>query len=155
MDNQIFPSYAWSVAQLANDMVENEAGNFYGDANAQIAAYFPELKKGSKVKVVVESPEIMDKSVLEFEMAATRKFFFAAPQILYNWTALNTWVQPKPVTIKISVYLNGQLLSEQSKSITVRSINDCPYISVTDFGAMVDLNYNYTAYVNENHPLNC
>ncbi|MCB9255664.1 MAG: hypothetical protein H6579_00885 [Chitinophagales bacterium] len=152
-DQQIFPSYAWSTAQLANDLSTNEAGNFYGDGNAQIGVIFPKLSKGSQVKIVVESSEILTTSTLEFEMAATREMFFAAPQLLYNWTALNSWKQPKPVPIKISVYIDGKFTGEETKNITVRSINDCPFIAVTEFGTIIDMNYVYTAYVNENHPI--
>lgn len=152
-DNQIFPSYAWSTAQMANEISTNAEGTFYGDGNTQIGVIFPKLTKGTKVKIVVESSEILTPSILEFEMAASKELFLAAPQLLYNWTALNSWNQPKPVPVKISVYLNDKFAGEETKNITIRSINDCPFITVTDFGTIIDMNYVYTAYVNENHPV--
>ncbi|MBC7426079.1 MAG: hypothetical protein H7321_06050 [Bacteroidia bacterium] len=152
-DNQIYPSYSWAVSQLGNEASGNSAGNFYGDANGQMGAMFDELKAKTKVRIVVESPEIMETSELSFEMAVTRQDFYAYPQIIYKWQNLSTWRQPRPVSILITVYVNDKLVSSQNKIMQVRSINDCPYIAITNKSVMLDLNYVYTSYVNENHPI--
>jgi hypothetical protein len=152
-NNQVFPTYSWAVSYLGAEAVTNEAGNFYGDQNGQLGVQIAALKKGQQVKVEIEANEIMDNSMVEFNMLADATNFFAYPQILYKWSVLETWKQPKPVNIKVKVYVNNQLDRAEQKSIIVRGVNECPYVVTTKQGVMVDLNYVYLSYVNENHPI--
>lgn len=152
-NNQVFPTYSWAVSYLGSEEVTNEAGNFYGDQNGQLGVHIAALKKGQQVKVEIDANEIMDNSVLEFNMLEDATDFFAYPQILYKWNILETWKQPKPVNIKIRVYVNNQLDRTEQKRIIVRGVNECPYVVTTRQGIMVDLNYVYLSYVNENHPI--
>lgn len=152
-NNQIFPAYSWAVSYLGTEDVTNETGNFFGDQNGQVGVMIGALKKGQLVKVEIEANEVMDKSIVEFNMLENAENFFAYPQILYKWTVLENWKQPKPVNVKINVYVNNQLDRTEQKRIIVRGINECPYVVTTKHGIMVDLNYVYLSYVNENHPV--
>jgi hypothetical protein len=60
-----------------------------------------------------------------------------------------------PLNISMAVSVNGQPLGTQSVTVTVRSINDCPFIIAGDDQSDeedLDLSWMFAAYVNENHP---
>ncbi len=151
--DQIFPSYSWAVSNLGEESV-NETGNFYGDQAGQLGITLSEVKKGQKIEVKIFENEIMEESVLAFEMLRNHDaIFYAYPQILYKWTTIEQWRQPKPINLKIQLTINGKSYGTLSKRIIVRSINDCPFFIASEFGIVCDLNYLYLSYVNENHPL--
>ena len=60
-----------------------------------------------------------------------------------------------PLNISMAGSANGQPLGTQSVTVTVRSINDCPFIIAGDDQSDeedLDLSWMFAAYVNENHP---
>lgn len=151
--DQIFPSYSWAVSNLGNES-ENEVGNFFGDNAGQMGIVMSEVKKGQHIKVVIYENDIMEQSELEFSVLKDQNiYFYAYPQILYKWSILEKWKQPKPINVKIELIINGKSLGYQSKRIIARSINDCPFFVANENGVLCDLNYVYLSYVNENHPL--
>lgn len=152
-DNQIFPSYSWAVSYLGDEKI-NSANNLYGDQYGQLGILMQGIKRGQTIKVVIAANEIAEQSELEFEIIqSSDELFYAYPQIQYKWNILEKWKQPKPVNFKVQVYVNNKLERTELKRIIVRSINDCPFFYAMENGVVLDLNYVYLSYVNENHPL--
>lgn len=161
LDYQIFPSYSWTVAHLGQE-ANNDAGNFFGDATGQFGVVFYNgLKKGQTIKIVVAENSLMEESSLEFTMLLdVNQPFYGYPQIQYKWDAFENWRQPKPINLKISVYVDGEFTRTENQRMIARSINDCPFGVATDFGfadsgltMVVDMKYVFLSYVNENHPI--
>ena len=151
-DGQIYPSYSWAASYLGEETI-NERGNLYGDQMGQVGVALEGLKKGQRIKIEIAENDIMDNTVLEFEIGDLKtEVLLANPQILYKWSELEKWRQPKPINMKVTVSVNGKLHRTDSKRIIVRSINDCPFAMALN-NMLLDLNYVYLSYVNENHPL--
>lgn len=156
MDNQLFPSYLWANANRGYLSGENrlQSGpDYYGDSEGQIGVRVVlNSYVNAKVKVVVSSPEIMDKSEFSCFLINQKTNVDIFPEIKYKWTTLANWTQPKPQNITIEVYVNEALMEEENIVVTVRPINDCPYLFIHRSGFAHDMNFMYAAYVNENHP---
>lgn len=156
MDNQLFPSYVWANANrgyLSQGKRLQYGPDYYGDSEGQIGIKVTNFMVGTpQVKVVVSAPEIMERS--EFTCTITGKAvqLDIFPEIRYKWDVLAKWRQPKPQNVSIAVYVDGQLSREENLVITVRSINDCPFLFIHRKGFAHDMNFMYAAYVNENHP---
>lgn len=150
---QIFPSYSWSMVYISQETY-NEAGNYFGDNAGQVGVNIRKLKKGQKIRVEFAANEIMEKTVLNFTPEKDYDTpFFLYPQVMYKWSVLERWVQPKPVNLKISVYVDGVLDDSRSVRIVVRSVYDCPYFVASDLGLSIGVSYVFLSYVNQNHPL--
>jgi hypothetical protein len=97
----------------------------------------------------------MEASVFEGRAAAGVGDYGVYPKINYKYGALLEWRQPMPLNITMEVFVDGRSLGTQSKTVTVRSINDCPFVVVGDEQSDesdLDLSWMFAAYVNENHP---
>jgi hypothetical protein len=63
--------------------------------------------------------------------------------------------QATPITVTFKVQIEGEAAEEQTETLTLRSINDCPFAVVTeedDEVEVTDLSFMFAAYVNEAHP---
>ena len=78
------------------------------------------------------------------------------PKGAWDYEALRLVQEQKPVNLTIKVSVNGKELPEQTETLVLRSINDCPFFVVHDAGtddeSVDDLSWCFAAYVNENHP---
>ncbi len=75
----------------------------------------------------------------------------------YRFDQLSRCKQATPTIVVFKVQLAGGVVQEESCTITMRSINDCPF-ALTEHGeVLVDLSHIFAAYVNEQHPFvtNC
>lgn len=156
MDNQIYPSYVWANANrgyLSGEKNLQNGPDYYGDSEGQIGVHIAlNSYKQANIKVVVEAPAIMEASEFSTTLFDQKTNIDIFPEIQYKWDILAKWKQPKPVNLSISVYVNNEKVDTKSQVISVRSINDCPYLFVHRTGFVHDMNFMYAAYVNENHP---
>jgi hypothetical protein len=156
MDNQLFPSYLWANANRGYLSGGNRLQNgpdYYGDSEGQIGVKIMlNTYKSVEVKVSISSPEIMDNSEFSCFLIDQKSGVQIFPEIKYKWSVLAKWKQPKPQNITIKVYANGTLIDDETLIVTVRPINDCPYLFIHRDGFAHDMNFMYAAYVNENHP---
>lgn len=78
------------------------------------------------------------------------------PKGAWDYEALRLIQEQKPVNLTIKVSVNGKELPEQTETLVLRSINDCPFFVIhnagTDDETVDDLSWCFAAYVNENHP---
>lgn len=156
MDNQIYPSYVWANANrayLSNGKMLQNGPDYYGDSEGQIGIHvILNTYQQANIRVVIEAPDIMETSEFKTVLFDKKSEVDIFPEIRYKWNILSKWKQPKPVNLSFSVWVNNKLLDTRSQVITVRSINDCPYLFIHRSGNAHDMNFMYAAYVNENHP---
>jgi hypothetical protein len=72
------------------------------------------------------------------------------PKIKYLYDKLAKHHQPTPITVTYTVEIDGEI-EEQTETLTLRSINDCPFTVVEDEEEL-DISFIFAAYVNEQHP---
>ncbi|MDX9704362.1 MAG: hypothetical protein RBT46_01465 [Weeksellaceae bacterium] len=149
---QVFPSLAWSQSYMSPDLIDEPY--FYGDDAGQFGIIASGINPGDEIKIIIEENEIMERTTLVYKPdKATNEVIFLFPQILYKWNALQNWRQPKPLNIKVSVYLNGKLDTTKTDIFLAQSINDCPFYLISNFNFVSDLKAAFVSYVNENHPI--
>lgn len=78
------------------------------------------------------------------------------PKGAWDYEALRLIQEQKPVNLTIKVSVNGKPLPEQTETLVLRSVNDCPFFVIHDAGTederVDDLSWCFAAFVNENHP---
>ncbi|MGH8048368.1 MAG: hypothetical protein ACREKL_14085 [Chthoniobacterales bacterium] len=154
-EDQIFPSLLISTATqgVPEDPDEIWDVPHLGDPNGLIGALFHAVKKGDRVRVVVKANSFMDESAFEGTAPKTKGDLLVHPKVKYRYDALAKTHQQQPLSLSIETWLNGESLGEQTVTVDVRSINDCLYAVLDDDGNVeLDANWNFAAYVNENHP---
>lgn len=76
------------------------------------------------------------------------------PKEVWDFEALRKIQEQKPVNLSIKVTVNGQELPEQTETLIMRSMNDCPFFVMNgeEEEEIEDISWCFAAYVNENHP---
>lgn len=152
-----YPSYAIATSTFkVNSYTANtlNASDIKGDLQGQVGIEVHGLSiKDYTVKVQVECEDLAKNSAEEIRVSSKEKRFFFYPHLEYKWEALRKNQQNRPVTAKITVWIDGKLSGTKLKTFSLQSINICPYTCITKSNKMVDLNYMYAAYVNEDNPV--
>lgn len=156
MDEQLFPSFIVSTATLRLPQEEDAADDprQIGEALGFIGAAVDGVPAGSRLKVEVKPNAVMDVSSLEAMASTGSGAYELYPKINFKYDALLDWRQPMPLNIVMELFVDGRSLGTQARTVTVRSINDCPLAIVADSDDEddLDLSWMFAAYVNENHP---
>jgi hypothetical protein len=74
------------------------------------------------------------------------------PKMRYRFDQLSQCRQATPSTAIFKVKMGSGIVEEMSCTVTMRSINDCPFAIVDGDEITTDLSHIYAAYVNEQHP---
>lgn len=159
MDERLFPSYLIATAGLSSSSCALPAGKRFGDSLGVIGVVLTQRPTGvRKVRVHVNANDILNDSDCEaslqsLDSVATDIEIF--PKINYRFDALRRVTQDVPLNITFEVFADDQRIAEQTKTVSLRSINECPFLFVSHDGKrVVDLRFMFAAYVNERHPLN-
>lgn len=157
MDAQIFPSYVVSTATMRLPQEDDVEPDPYvlGEALGFIGVSLENVPEGSVLKVDIKANAVMDASSFQGRAAAGEGDYELYPKINYRFEALLDWRQPMPLNLVMEVFVNGRSLGTQSKTVIVRSINDCPFVIAAAEDSDeedLDLSWMFAAYVNENHP---
>ena len=160
MDGHIFPSLIISTATLSDAAKELLAKNkqnknleLLGDPLGLFAIAINNVKPDTKVKVEVSLGDFANNSVFEGVLKQQNKGYVIKPRVDYNYQQLLANKQPTPLNVKFSLYIDGEKIGEQFKTVTVRSVNDAPKASLDKNNQITeDLSWVFAAYVNENNP---
>ena len=129
MDSQLFPSLIIATAtQRPADDDDNEPdptllGDPYGAVGISIAA----PKSGAKVQVTLLENGVMNKSTWSGVLDEADTDYFIAPKINYKFEQLRKVRQQVPLNVTFAVKVNGKEIGEQTETLTLRTINDCPF----------------------------
>jgi hypothetical protein len=154
-EDQIFPSFVISTATQSAPKNPDAMWDCptMGDGNGLIGALVHNVKKGDQIKVVVKANSLMQESAFMGVSPKTTKDLLVHPKVKYLYDALANVHQHEPLDVSIETWVNGQSQGEQTETVDVHSINDCLFAVVDDSGNIeYDANWNFAAYVNEDHP---
>jgi len=150
--DEIFPSLIYATAQMKveeEDRFEDELG----DPNGLLGVVLTAPSDNSKLKIEIEGDEFLAKSVEEITLPKASEEYLVTPFLKYDFRALLALRQPSPETVAFKLTLDGKPLGQATKRFTVRSINDCPFITLDEDGEAISTAWMFAAYVNENHPV--
>lgn len=151
-DRQFFPSYAVATATLRRDEESEEDENELGDPRGLLGVVIDAPENDTAVKVTIECGDIMEPSTFTCTLAKEGETYTIRPRIRYKYGALTQNKQATPITITFKVEIDDEDEEEQAETMTLRSINDCPFAVVHDDETVEDLSFMFAAYVNEQHP---
>lgn len=157
MDRMLFPSYVIASAGIKRPPVEENDEEVLGDPLGVIGIEIAAPDEDAEIEVTVACDAVMEKSVFKgtLEKGGEDDGYYVFPKIRYKYDELLKNKQARPITVVISVKLDGKAAGEETETITLRSINDCPFHvrhpdDEEDPGD--DIGWVFAAYVNEDHP---
>jgi len=157
-NNQLFPSFAVATATIRRPQPaegEEVDETILGDANGVLGVQVESPGDNVKIKVTISGSEIMEPSTFTGTLESEGETYTIYPRIRYKFGVLTQNRQATPVTVTFKVQIEGEDAEEQTETLTLRSINDCPFAVVEGEDGdeeVTDLSFMFAAYVNEAHP---
>jgi hypothetical protein len=152
MDKHLFPSYIIAGAAVKfSGLGENYLGEPKGILGIDISSTY----RNAKFRLEILANEIAEPTTYTFTLPheKRRQVFYVFPNINYLYEKLEKIDHAQPVNVTFALYINDKLESEQTETVTVHSLNDCPFYIVNPDESLVDMNWMYAAYVDETNPL--
>jgi hypothetical protein len=153
--NNLFPSVIVGTARVDPEekLFAAWEGNHLGDEQGLVGATVSGLRKGDKVKLVVEANEYMKAAKLEGVVKRnSAEDLVIHPKISYRYDELMRVTQVQPIEVTMELFVNDESQGQKSQTVTVRSVNDCLFGVVEDEENTSDYTWLFSVYVNENHP---
>jgi hypothetical protein len=151
----LFPSYIIATAAMKPpEKSEKDNGSgivVLGDQRGLLGVAFSATDDDQKVIVTISCDAIMEPSVFSATLAEKGKTYILYPKIKYKYDDLAKRSQTGPITVTYIVQVGDDDPEEKAETITLRSINDCPY-SIATNGKWQSVRFMFAAYVNEQHP---
>jgi hypothetical protein len=157
-DHQLFPSYLVASATVRlpqEDQVDEDSEadvTVLGDTQGVLGVELTSPGEESTVVVTVLANSILEESTFEAELDEEGGVYRIYPRIRYKYDVLTKNKQSIPVEVTYSVEVDGEELEDQTVTLTLRSINDCPWAVTEPDGTSKDISFMFAAYVNEQHP---
>jgi len=152
-DRQLFPSFLVATATMRPDEeADEEDETLLGDPRGVLGVEVEAPDDDTTVKVTITCSEIMEKTTFTATLPTGGETYTIYPRIKYKYGALTQNTQATPITVTFRVELDDEEAEEESETLTLRSINDCPFAVVDEDGEVADLSFMFAAYVNEQHP---
>lgn len=153
LGGNIFPSSILSVATTDAQVIVPVDTTYVGNPKSCIAVRMRSGKAYSKVRVEVAGTPFFVQSVSEFVLAKPRTEYIIYPDIIWNYEALKNNNQAEPISVAITVEMNGKDLGQRVRTFSVRSVNECLLGYVTNGTKFHDTSIFFAAYVNEENPM--
>lgn len=153
LGGNIFPSAILSVATTDAQVIVPSDSNYLGNPKSCIAVRVKSKTAYSRVRIEVAETPFFSRSVSEFVLNKPRTEYTIYPDIIWNYEALKNEVQAEPVSVAITVEMNGKDLGQRVRTFSVRSINECLLGYVSNGTKFHDTSIFFAAYVNEENPM--
>ena len=153
LGGNIFPSSILSVATTDAQVIVPADSMFVGNPKSVIAVKVRSGKAYSRVRVEVAETPFFSRSVSEFVLAKPRTDYTIYPDIIWNYEALRNNSLAEPISVAITVEMNGKSMGQRVRTFSVRSINECLLGYVTNGTKFHDTGIFFAAYVNEENPM--
>lgn len=152
------------IVKPAEEEVEEEeevAPPILGDVNGWLGVSLHDVPAGAMIKVEMTGEGWMKPSKFvgkaeDEEGTALEGDIDIMPKGVWDYDALRKIHEQKPVNLTVKVTINGKELPEQTETLVMRSMNDCPFFVINGDGEnpedIEDISWCFAAYVNENHP---
>jgi Transglutaminase-like superfamily len=153
-DKQIFPSFAVATATIRLPQEEGEEVDetILGHAEGVLGVQLDSPGNNVAVKVTITGNELLEPSTFTGQLPKKGETYTIYPRIQYKYAVLTQNKQATPVTVTFRVEVGSQAAEEKTETLTLRSINDCPFALVDGDKVTTDLSFMFAAYVNEQHP---
>ncbi len=147
---QVFPSYLIATAAMKDRSSDDETilGDRYGSFGVSVTA----PADNTNIHVTVQCDGYSETSEFVGVLPTAGITYRVYPKMRYRFDRLSRCKQATPSIAVFKVQLNDGVIEEETCTITMRSINDCPFAIVADDETTVDLSHIFAAYVNEQHP---
>lgn len=130
-----------------------DVAEILGDPNGWIGARLFDIPEGAKIRVEVSGEGWLKTSRTEVTVEEGADEVIVIPKGIFDYETLGKIRQQKPASVSVKVSVNGRKLPDQTETVVLRSINECPFfIHFGEDAAPDDLSWMFAAYVNENHP---
>lgn len=153
LGGNIFPSSILSVATTDAQIIEPSDSNYLGNPKSCIAVRVRSKKAYSRVRIEVSETPFFSRSVSEFVLEKPRTSYLIYPDIIWNYEALKNNQQAEPISVAVTVEMNGKEIGQRVRTFSVRSINECLLGYVTNGTKFHDTGIFFAAYVNEENPM--
>jgi hypothetical protein len=153
LGGNIFPSSILSVATTDVQVILPSDTLYVGNPKSCISVKLRSGKAYSHVRVEVGETPFFSRSISEFVLDKSHTNYIIYPDIIWNYEALKNNTQAEPISVAVTVEMNGKKLGQRVRTFSVRSINECLLGYVTDGTAFHDTGIFFAAYVNEENPM--
>ena len=155
---------AEDVDDSGEDSAESAAEDelpMLGDSNGWLGVTLADVPAGADIKVQMTGDGWMKPSSFvgkaqDADGGALEGALDVMPKGVWDYDSLRKIEEQKPVNLTVKVTINGKELPEQSETLVMRSMNDCPFFVINGDGDkpedIEDISWCFAAYVNENHP---
>lgn len=152
LGGNIFPSAILSVATTDAQVIQPADSMYVGNPKSCIAIKVRSRSAYSRVRVDVAQTPFFSHSVSEFVLERPRTDYTIYPDIIWNYEALKNNAQAEPISVAVTVEIDGEDLGQRVRTFSVRSINECLLGYVTHGTKFHDTGIFFAAYVNEDNP---
>jgi len=152
-NGHLFSSYVIATATLKlpePDDAEDD-DDVLGDPQGLLGVTVEAGEDDQPIKVTITCDAIMEPSVFSGTLASRGESYTINLKIKFKYDLLAKRTQTSPVTVTFKVELGDDDAEEKTETLTLRSVNDCPFWLVKDDESH-DLSFMFAAYVNEQHP---
>ncbi len=148
-DNQLFPAYLIATASVRS---QGEApANVFGDREGQLGVRIEAAEDDQEVEVTIVCDEYFEASTWSGRLPTAGESYGIFPKIRYRFDKLARCLQATPATVIFRVKIGGETVQESTETVTMRSINDCPF-KIVEGDEIINTSFTFAAYVNEQHP---
>ena len=151
----LFSSYIVATATVKlpekPDDEDEDSDAPLGDRQGLLGVSIEADEDDQPVKVTITCDAIMQPSVFSGTLPKAGETYTINPKIKYNYDLLAKRSQTGPVTVTYKVEIGDEEAEEKTETLTLRSVNDCPFLFVKDEKTH-DVSFMFAAYVNEQHP---
>lgn len=152
LGGNIFPSAILSVATTDAQVIQPSDSVYVGNPKSCIAIKVRSRSAYSRVRIDVAETPFFSHSVSEFVLERPRTDYTIYPDIIWNYEALKNNTQAEPISVAVTVEIDGENLGQRVRTFSVRSINECLLGYVTHGTKFHDTGIFFAAYVNEDNP---
>jgi len=152
--DQLFPSFliATATIKLPKEAVEEYEGQqVLGDPQGLVGITIEAPEDDTPITVTITCDTIMEPSTFTGTLDTAGETYTILPKIRWKYDALAKHHQATPITVTFEVEIGDEDAQEESQTLTLRSVNDCPFTVIED-DQQRDVSFMFAAYVNEQHP---
>lgn len=153
LGGNIFPSALLSTATTNAQIVLPGDTMYLGNPKSCIAVRVKSRNAYSKVRINVAQTPFFSESISEFILEKSRTEYLIYPDIIWNYEALKDNNQAMPISVAVTVEMNGEDLGQKVKTMSVRSVNECLLGYIDNKMKFHDTGIFFAAYVNEENPM--
>src|SRR5215510_7845869 len=130
MDGQLFPSFIFATSTIRLDKIkqnQNQNPYYFGDRTGHVGITIVSPSADARIRVQVKLPNIAEPAIFDGILKEKGKQYSIFPNITYRYDALLAIKQPRTIPVTFSLYINGSRVGSKTRTIPVRSIDDCPF----------------------------